>query len=113
MVVNEIRKSKTAYFEKLENSINSDSVDPKMFWKASKSLLKTNKKSYIIPSLFSDGRYAETDEEKANILNDFFAAQSIVNDENKDLPPTSLCYSHTLTNNTFYKARCQRCLVKP
>ena len=98
MVVNEIRKSKTAYFEKLENSINSDSVDPKMFWKASKSLLKTNKKSYTIPSLFSDGRYAETDEEKANILNDFFAAQSIVNDENKDLPPLrSVTHTHLQT----------------
>ena len=86
IVVNKIRKSKTAYFEKLENSKNSDSVDPKMFWKASKSLLKTNKNIYN-SIFFSDGRYAETDEEKANILNDFFAAQSIVNDENKDLPP--------------------------
>ncbi|MEW8546213.1 MAG: reverse transcriptase family protein [Candidatus Thiodiazotropha sp.] len=87
MVVREIRKSKAEYFDKLENSINSDSIDPKMFWKASKCLLNTNKKSYTIPPLFSDGRYAETDEEKANVLNDFFAAQSIVNDENKQLPP--------------------------
>ena len=82
------------YFEKLEKSMNSDSVDPKMFWKASKSLLKTNKKQCTIPSLFSDGRYAETDEENVNILNDFFAAQSILNDENKNLPP--LCtVTHT------------------
>ncbi|MEW8545561.1 MAG: reverse transcriptase family protein [Candidatus Thiodiazotropha sp.] len=87
LVVKEIRTSKSEYFEKLENLINADTIDPKTFWKASKSLLGKNKKLHTIPPLFSNGRYAGTDKENANILNDFFSTQSTVNDTNKELPP--------------------------
>ena len=39
-VINELRKSKNDYFEKLDNLLSSDNCDPKKFWKTSKQVLK-------------------------------------------------------------------------
>lgn len=89
IVVKEIRKSKQAYFDKLESVISSENSNTKLFWKTSKQLLNLNK-TYVIPTLSFNNEYAETEIQKANMLNAYFASQSTVNDYNKTLPQQRL-----------------------
>ena len=86
-VINLIRKSKQNYFDKLENSINNENLNSKLFWKTSKQLLGLGKNSQSIPALNLNNEHAETDYQKANMLNNYFSSQSVVDDNNKILPP--------------------------
>ncbi|MCG7867795.1 MAG: reverse transcriptase family protein, partial [Candidatus Thiodiazotropha taylori] len=85
-VVNEIRRSKKEYFDKLEDMLNSENPNSKLFWKTSKQLLKIGKISQNVPTLKLNDEFAETDLQKAEMLNKYFASQSYVNDDNKVLP---------------------------
>lgn len=89
-VVKEIRISKENYFDKLEKLINNESSNSKIFWKTSKQLLNLSKDSRNIPPLVYNNEFAESDEQKATLLNNYFSSQSSVNDENKILPPPEL-----------------------
>ena len=84
-VVNEIRKSKKEYYEKLDPLLSSDNCDPKDFWKTSKQILNLQSTTNI-PTLIMNQEYAENDLQKANMLNAFFTAQTTLNDTNKPLP---------------------------
>ena len=66
-----------------------ENINNKQFWKTSKQLLKLDKKSQSFPTLFMNNKCAESDMEKANMLNSYFALQSMVNDNNHPLPQTS------------------------
>ena len=85
-VTKEIRKSKQEYFDKLETLINTENTKSKLFWKTSKQILKLDKSSHNVPHLALNNEYAETDLQKANMLNKYFVSQSVVSDENKTLP---------------------------
>ena len=50
-VVKEIKQSKQQYFDKLDQLLFSENIDPKLFWKTSKQLLNLNKSSGSIPTL--------------------------------------------------------------
>ena len=82
-----IRKSKQDYFDKLENILTHGNFNSKQFWKTSKQLLKLGKSSQSIPTLYHNNKYAETELQKANMLNDYFSSQAVVNDDNNTLPP--------------------------
>ena len=71
-VVNEIRKSKKEYFDKLEGLLSSASSNSKLFWKTSKQVLKTCRNSTNVPNLIYNNEHAESDIEKANMLNNYF-----------------------------------------
>ena len=86
-VIDLIRKSKQNYFDKLENIFSNENLNSKLFWKTSKQLLGLGKTSKNIPTLSLNDEYAETDYQKANMLNNYFSSQSVVNDNNKSLPP--------------------------
>ena len=92
-VVNEIRLSKMHYFDKLEDILSNESVNSNLFWKTSKQILSVSKTSHTIPTLKLDNEFAENNADKANMLNEYFSSQSVVNDINKMLPP------RTDTNN--------------
>ena len=92
-VVNEIRLSKTNYFDKLEDFLSKENANSKKFWKTSKQILGVSKTSHTIPTLKLDNKFAENNADKANMLNEYFSSQSVVNDINKTLPP------RTDTNN--------------
>ncbi|MCG7879157.1 MAG: reverse transcriptase domain-containing protein, partial [Candidatus Thiodiazotropha endolucinida] len=81
-----IRLSKKQYFDKLDNLLSSDNCDQKLFWKTSKQLLNLGRSSSNIPVLTMNHEVAETDEQKAEMLNLYFSAQTRVNDTNKTLP---------------------------
>ena len=51
-----------------------------------KQFLKQNKDSDI-PSLIQNGNHYSSSDDKANVLNNFFSAQSTVDDTNATLPP--------------------------
>ena len=90
-VVNEIRKSKKEYFDKLEQLLSNESASSKIFWKTSKHILNLNKTSTNIPTLILNDETAEDDYQKSNMLNNYFASQSHINDDNKTLPaPTQI-----------------------
>ena len=90
-VVNEIRKSKKEYFDKLEQLLSNESASSKVFWKASNQIPNLDKTSKNIPTLIFNGETAEDDYQKSNMLNNYFTSQSHINDDNKTLPaPTQI-----------------------
>ena len=91
--INEIRRSKKDYYDKLEDMLTSEKPNSKLFWKTSKQLLKIGKISQNVPTLKLNDEFAETDLQKAEMLNKYFASQSYVNDDNKVLPqPTDVLH---------------------
>ena len=58
----------------------------KIFWKTSKQLLKIGKSNHDIPTLEMNNEYAETDIQKADMLNKYFASQMDLDDNNRPLP---------------------------
>ena len=83
-MVNEIWKSKKEYFDKLE-LLSNESASSKIFWKTSKQILNLDKTSTNIPTLISNDEIAEDDYQKSNMLNNYLASQSYINDDNKTL----------------------------
>ena len=49
-----------------------------------------------IPTLIFNGEHADDDTEKANILNDYFSFQTLINDQSKHLPHLDLITDKTL-----------------
>ena len=88
-VINEIRKSKQNYYNKLTKELNAEKLNMKYFWKLSKQLLKLDISSGSVPPLHVEGKILETDLEKATSLNNYFASQSTVDDTNRTLPQTN------------------------
>ena len=66
---------------------SNENLNSKLFWKTSKQLLGLDKTSQTIPSLSLINEYAETDLQKAQMLNNYFSSQSVVDDKDKSLPP--------------------------
>ncbi|MCG8046087.1 MAG: reverse transcriptase family protein, partial [Candidatus Thiodiazotropha taylori] len=86
-VINLTRKSKQDYFNKLETMLTDATLNSKLFWKTSKQILGLKKSTQIIPTLNFNNEYAETDLQKANMLNEYFSSISVVDDHNTLLPP--------------------------
>ena len=85
-IVKEIRNSKQEYFDKLDRLLSSDNHDPKLFWITSKQVLNLKKSSNAIPTLKMNNEFAESDQQKVEMLNHYFASQTQVDDSNKALP---------------------------
>ena len=66
---------------------SNENLNSKLFWKTSKQLLGLDKTSQTIPSLSLNNEYAETDLQEAQMLNNYFSSQSVVDDKDKSLPP--------------------------
>ena len=97
-IVSEIRKSKKDYFEKLDTVLSSETANSKLFWKTAKQVLNLNKASSNIPTLIINNEHAEDDFSKANMLNNFFTSQTIVDDSNTTLPEMNEPYSLNFIN---------------
>ena len=57
----------------------------KDWWRTLKSVIAPNSKSSV-PPLIKDGTIADDETDKANILNDFFRDQTLIDDDGADLP---------------------------
>ena len=84
---NAIRKSKKDYFDNLDHQLSSEHCNSKLFWKTSKQLLNLGRcSSNNIPTLSFNHEIAETDLQKAQMLNSYFSSQTKVDDSNKQIP---------------------------
>ena len=66
--------------------MSTETANSKLFWKTTKQVLNINKASSNIPILIMNNEHAEDDLSKANMLNNFFTSQTIVDDSNTTLP---------------------------
>ena len=57
-----------------------------LFWKTAKQVLKFKKSSADVPTFVLNNEHAEGKLQKANMLNNFFTSQTVVDDSNKTLP---------------------------
>ena len=71
-----VRKSKKDYFDKLDNLLSSENSNSKLFWKTSKQLLNLGQSSNNIPTLTMNHEVAQTDCQKAELLNTYFSSQT-------------------------------------
>lgn len=94
--VNEIRRSKKAYYNKLESLLSTENPSSKIFWKTAKQLMRNVNHSQNTPPLIMDGKIAENDLAKACMLNSYFSSQSVIDDKDKNLPDPLPVHYNTL-----------------
>ena len=75
-----IRKAKETYEIKLINQINTSNISSKTWFKLVKNITNKQTKS-IIPTLIVNKTTASTDQEKTEMLNNYFCQQSTLPDE--------------------------------
>ncbi|PJE78229.1 hypothetical protein CI610_02839 [invertebrate metagenome] len=96
--INTIKHAKTAYINNLCGTLKKPSnLNVRKWWKTVYSLLPNYRKSPIPPLLHNDTVVSD-DFEKASLFNDFFCAQSTIDDSNAELPNINYECNHTLSN---------------
>ena len=88
-MVSLIQESKQAHTDKISNKLKSDSLSSKNWWSILKTFISPNSKSSVPPLDHNSIMYTE-EEEKVNILNNFFRDQTILPDNNSFLPDIPL-----------------------
>ena len=89
-----MRKSKKEFIDSLAYKLRNTNLSSKDYWKTLKSFIKPSQNTSI-PPLLHDGIYHSENSDKVNILNDFFVAQTILDDQNTTIPDI------VTQNNTF------------
>ena len=93
-VTREIRRSKHEHQNKLIEQINSTNTSAKQWFKLAKRLTNNHNDTQI-PTLLDNNIEANTNTDKAELLNSYFSKQSTVDDKDHPLPPlSSNPYSH-------------------
>ena len=93
--------AKEHYFANINETIQeTKSNDPRTYWKIMKSFIKQNDSAYVLPPLYYMKDCAEkiafTDEEKCNILNDYFCSVTRLDENEKPLPAFQKRCEHSL-----------------
>ena len=83
-VVSLSRESKQAHIDEFSNKQKSDSLSSKNLWSILKTCISPSSKSSV-PPLDHNGIVYTEEEEKVNILNNFFRDQMILPDNNSFL----------------------------
>ena len=96
-VVTAIRQSKKSLLDNLANKLKNNTLTSRDWWTTLKSFISPDNKSSI-PHLDQDGTIYSEDFDKANVLNDFFCKQTMLNDENVSLPELPLFDGVELSN---------------
>ena len=94
LVTREIRKSKQEVLNILTENLASPNTKQNGWWKTLKHFIKPDQTD-VIPPLNKNGQIYTEEKEKANILNNFFTEQTLLDDSQTTLPQT--------VNNTTYK----------
>ena len=98
-VTNEIRKSKSAEIKNLSEKLKDTNTRPTCWWKTLKSVIKPDQTSSI-PPLNREGIIYCNDNDKANILNQYFIEQTVIKEENATLPTTLPLPAHKFDSIT-------------
>ena len=80
-----IRNSKQQYCDNIAEKLKSKSLSSKDWWSTLKTFISPNLNS-AIPSFESEGFIYTDDFEKANLFNNYFQGQTILDDRNAVLP---------------------------
>ena len=93
-------KQKQNYKNKLIEKLNQPNTSPKIWFKTAKQL--TNKtQSQTIPTLYDQNHEATTDNEKVDLLNNYFSSQSTVDDRDHSPPPINRLTESSLKSITI------------
>ena len=84
-VINQIRVSKQSYIDKMTEKLKSDKLTSKDWWRTLKYFISPNKASGI-PSIQVNNSIITDEIEKANLLNNYFRDQTLINDNNVEIP---------------------------
>ena len=84
-VTSMIRQSKQDLTDKIANKLKSNTLSSRSWWSILKSFISRISKTSI-PPLDHNGRLYTEEQEKANLLNEFFCEQTVLNDQNAVLP---------------------------
>ena len=84
-VTSNLRKAKQEYVKSLANKLKMPNLSTQDYWKTLKSFIKPSQTSSI-PPLYHENVYVADTNEKANLLNIFFAEQSVLDDHLAILP---------------------------
>ena len=80
-----INQAKQLYYHNLGDKLSDPKIGQKSFWTAFKRIVNTKKQTNIPPIIENDV-YISDFSQKANIFNEYFATQCIVNDNGSTLP---------------------------
>ena len=84
-VINIIRESKRNCNEIVANILKSSTISSRDWWPTLKTVIAPNT-STSIPPLQNNDSFSHDDLGKANILNDFFSYQTVIDESNAVLP---------------------------
>ena len=85
-----IRIAKQEYIEKIAKDLRSNDINSKSWHKISSNLLRSSSKQTPIPFLETTSGITETDNDKAEILNHYFASQSDLAERHSSPPDLEL-----------------------
>lgn len=88
-VVSMIRNSKKTFYNKIAQKLKSGNISNKSWWTTLKTFISPNSRSSIPTLQFNNDTYSD-DYDKANILNNYFQTQTILDDKDAILPNLSL-----------------------
>ena len=97
----EIRKSKQNQLDKLTEKLKSNTLDQKDWWRTLKYFITPEQPS-TFPPLCKDDMVYTNENEKANILNQFFTEQTILDDSNATLPTVNHIPPHKLESISIH-----------
>ena len=84
-VINMIRESKKTLNETIENKLNSNTLTSRDWWSTLKPVISPTNSSSI-PPLENNGQTYTDNLDKANLLNNYFREQTLINDDNVNVP---------------------------
>lgn len=95
-VVSAIRQSKQDYINQLSNKLQSVTLSSKDWWTTLKAFISPSTKSSV-PTLEKDGCIYSDETDKANLLNDFFRDQTLLDDRNARVPDVEVYVENILS----------------
>ena len=110
-VIESIRLSKQQYLDQLSSKLKSNTLSPKDWWSTLKSFITPTTKSSI-PTLEKDGHIYSDDTDKANLLNNFFRDQTLLDDSNAQLPNIDCNVNSLLSNLVIIPTEVESVLKK-
>ena len=110
--VNNMKKyAKENYINNFEDTILSSENSTKTFWKIMGQFVGKQAITNPIPPLYtSNNNYVFSDEEKANILNDYFCSISTIDDSGTSLPIFNEKNQFLVVKLNNQRYRCYRCI---
>ena len=96
-----VRKAKHTHNTKMADTLKHHLSQHKStdYWKLLKGFIKPTSSSSSIPTLYHNDNSYESNKEKADILNTFFQAQTLLDDTNKNIPNFDISNNIPKLNN--------------